>query len=192
LLALTATQSLDEIDIEELTPDKAHLPGGVLYQSGPVPASSVPAPTNGWKEGTLGAGVSSQVPNEEEALQFPDQAALIAAGAVEDLALAIIEHFMLVAEDPFSGAVPRVNAIVALGDLLPTSRSSRDLVQRLLAIYRNPRYTHRDTSEMGPTSSLSRIRFNMGGENLPAYALLGSAEALHLSLVDASDVTEID
>jgi hypothetical protein len=194
LVALLDTNELVTIDIVELGPDKARLPGGVIYQSGPVPANSLPITSaETMKDDSTGAvsGERSMAQGDAEVVS-PDEAALVAAGPSAQLASAVAEHFALVAEDPLSGAVPRVQAISALRHLLsriPVSESL-DIAHRLFTISQQPSFTERDRFEMGSTSLLSRFQMKTGGEDLPGYALLASAEAFQISMASEDEVTD--
>jgi hypothetical protein len=96
---------------------------------------------------------------------------------------------MKVAEDPLSGAGPRMQAILALRRLLAHASSSIDLAQRLFNVFRNPEFTELDRIEMSPSSGLGRFQINTGSEDLPAYALLVSAETLSTAISNGESDT---
>ncbi len=190
LLALMRSTILMECGPEELSPEIARLPGGIIMQSGPV--ASLPSAGSPVVEAAAPPARDGEVGSENTEIQVPDGAALAAAGPVESLVELIAEHLMQVAEDPLSGAGPRVQAILALRRLLAHSASSVDLVQRLFNVFRNPEFTELDRIEMSPSPGLGRFQINTGSEDLPAYALLVSAEILSTVISNGESDTVTD
>jgi hypothetical protein len=187
LLALMRSTVLTECGPEELSPEKARLPGGIIMQSGPV--TSLPSAGLPVVEAVAPPAQDGEDGSENAEIQVPDEAALAAAGPVESLVETIAEHFMKVAEDPLSGAGPRMQAILALRRLLAHASSSIDLAQRLFNVFRNPEFTELDRIEMSPSSGLGRFQINTGSEDLPAYALLVSAETLSTAISNGESDT---
>ena len=190
LLALMRSTELMECGPEELSPEKARLPGGIIMQSGPV--ASLPLEGSPVAVAAATPARNGEDGSENAEIQVPDEAALAAAGPVESLVELIAEHFVQVAEDPLSGAGPRVQSILALRRLLAHAASSIDLAQRLYNVSRNPKFTELDRIEMSPSSGLGRFQVNTGGEDLTAYAMLVSAETISTAFSNGESDTVAD
>ena len=194
LLALMDAKTFATIDIAELAPELARLPGGVFFQSGPVTASDVPIAD--LPPGKSRATRKRTPEGEHEPIgdvsNSPDEPALIAAGPPDQLGIAVAQHFLLVSEDALSGALPRVHALSALRHLIPRVRLPKECEQRLFDVFRDPRYTIMDLASMGPASRFSRFQLNMGEDSLPGYALVTSTELFRNRIISSSQVTDAD
>lgn len=171
LMALfTATDPID-VPTSSLGSDQAQPVGVVLLEmtlNGPAAPAEDTLPT-------------AERPPDAEALPAaePDQAALMAAGPPADLAAALTEHLLAMAEDTHDAAPSRTQAIDALRALafrLPAATLS-NITDRMLTISRDPQYAAIDLLTLEVSGPLSRGRLNLGIVHLPAMALVLATDA---------------
>lgn len=143
------------------------LPGDIPESGGPVPPK---------------AADTCSAPDSASAWE-PDPQALVAAGPPRDLAVAVAEHVLAVAESHHAPAFVRSGALSALYVLLgqlPPEVNHR-LAGRFLAIAENPILTEHDHAELASQAPLSRGRLDMGAKQMPELALLCAAMAVSLA-----------
>jgi hypothetical protein len=123
------------------------------------------------------AAPASDEPTEES--DTPDDAAIMAAGPVAPLAIAVTDKLLDMAADRYDMAVSRVDAVDALAflaDVLPGS-TSLNVARRLMALAHDPRFGPQDDAELHGNDPLRGMRMNLGGRNLPSRAVLTAAHA---------------
>ncbi len=184
LMALfTATDPID-VPTGSLGPDQAQPVGVVLLEmrlTGPAPAAPATHP-------------AEERPRGGEALPAagPDRVALLASGPPADLAAALAEHLLAMAEDIHDAAPSRTQAIDALRALafrLPPTILS-NITDRMLTICRDPQYAAIDVLTEEASGPLSRGRFNLRIAHLPAMALVLATDAFVRGRVHLSALTE--
>ncbi|HET9898892.1 MAG TPA: hypothetical protein VFQ44_28545, partial [Streptosporangiaceae bacterium] len=207
---LATAASLVEVDLRELRPGSGPAVTEKVQLSmrlSPLPsAPDTAAPAGDGQatetlppaaSGTLNGPVSSgQLPGEDSDETQPDNwepdaASLAAAASPSELATAVADHFLAVAESPTPPAFVRADALVALDLLrphLPPEANTRHSA-RLLALAENPVLSVFDQMELASGDPLSRGRLNLGARELPTLALVMAASAA-ASVAQAGAVAE--
>jgi len=123
----------------------------------------------------------------------PDQQAVMAAGPPSDLAAAVAEHLLAVAESHHPPAFFRADAIAALHALLGqlTPDLNFRLARRLLTIAETPGLNECDQAELNSQDPLSRGRLDLGARSLPTLALVTAATAAALAADASADVESL-
>lgn len=109
----------------------------------------------------------------------PDEAAVLAAGTPEQLAVACVEKLSAIASDSLDWIISRHHAVAALHTLLPClpadlcARIAVDLTQ----LYANPGLSDQDIWDLQSLRPLSRGRTDTGARTFSAAVLLSAAEA---------------
>lgn len=108
-----------------------------------------------------------------------DEAAVTAVGPVRDLAIAMAQKLLLLAEDRHDAGASRADVVAALRDLIPRlpASAAADLAPRLFALYEDPGLSAADLAEIESDSPLSRFRMPLGANKLSPRALTAAAEA---------------
>ncbi|HUR09251.1 MAG TPA: hypothetical protein VM347_42400 [Nonomuraea sp.] len=122
----------------------------------------------------------------------PDETASIAVGPVLDLAIAVADKLMLLAEDRHDAAGSRARVVTALRQLIPRlpSATAASLAPRLFELHENPGLSETDLAEIESDHPLSRARFPLGADRLSPRAVTAAAAAFARSRVQATPVTE--
>ena len=109
----------------------------------------------------------------------PDDAAVMAAGAVQPLAAAVLDKLLDLAGDRYDMAVERVDAVQALDILIPVLPGATMLhvAQRLMVLAHDPEFGFQDDAEIYGRDPLRGIRMNLGGRNLASRALYTAVQA---------------
>ena len=192
LLALAGTETLADVNPQDLRPGV----GPILAGRSPFPISltvsqpppgTVPTPP-GHVDDT--AQTSNPVHPADEGTRpgpaltvdsdwEPDQAAIVAAGPLANLAAAVAEHLLIYAQNQHAPGFIRTEAVAALLSLLRLLPPDLNvaLAGRLLVIAENPALTDLDQAEIASQDPLSRGRLDTGAKNLPIFALLTAATA---------------
>ena len=180
VIALLDVGDLCEVPIGELTPEKARPAGGVMFTSIFGPSNDGAQPSQ-----TVGSSADASAPDHDdsradgEETEFPDTAAIQAAGAPPALAIAIARHLTAIGGDTCAGAGPRANALSALRRLLPKLPPLvlDELFPRLLAVSQEPGLSEADQFELSMDTGLSRSRIQTGANILGGLALVAAVEA---------------
>jgi hypothetical protein len=109
----------------------------------------------------------------------PDASSRTAAASPADVAAAVADHLLAIAESSNPPAFVRADALAALQSLqphLPAKVNARH-TGRLAAIAANPALNALDQWEIASGDPLSRGKLNLGARDLPALALLMAANA---------------
>ena len=199
--ALASADTLAEADPRELQPGAGPiLPEKTLMSmtlsAGPAPAdagdTTRPDADQIWEGSAEQAGTDSgsgtpgpveTAPTGDTPGTEPDPQARTAAGSPSDLAAAVAEHLLAVAESHDPPAFHRADAIAALHSLLG-HLSPGQLVRaagRLLAVAENPGLNAYDQLELSSQNPLSRGRLDIGARSLPTLALVTAATAAALA-----------
>ena len=109
----------------------------------------------------------------------PDDAAVMAAGAVQPLAAAVLDKLLDMAADRYDMAVERVDAVQALDILIPVLPGATMLhvARRLMVLAHDPEFGFQDDAEIHGRDPLRGIRMNLGGRNLASRALYTAIQA---------------
>jgi hypothetical protein len=109
----------------------------------------------------------------------PDDAAVIAAGAVQPLAAAVLDKLLDMAADRHDMAVERVDAVQALGVLLRVLPGTTMLhvARHLMVLAHDPGFGFQDDAEIHGRDPLQGFRMNLGGRNLASRALYTATDA---------------
>lgn len=158
-------------------------------QPGAAPPDSVSAPADQQADAVAatvtetGDGAQATSGNPDEAAGTsswePDAAALAAAAPPAELATAVADYLIAVAESSNPPAFIRANALVALAPLQPhvPAQVNARHAERLAAIAADPRLNEFDQLEMAMGDPLSRAKIKLGAKEFPALALVVAANA---------------
>jgi hypothetical protein len=115
-----------------------------------------------------------------------DDAAVMAAGAVQPLAAAVLDKLLDLAGDRYDMAVERVDAVQALDILIPVLPGAAMLhvAQRLMVLAHDPEFGFQDDDEIYGRDPLRGIRMNLGGRNLTSRALYTAVQAYRRAVTD--------
>ena len=152
-----------------LLPSRSQPAGGVLFYTGVVTCDA-----QGADEPTTPPAPAPY--QEEEAV---DDAAVIAAGQRDALAIAVARQLIALATDTTATAAERFQALVALHPLLrhlPRTVNS-EFAPRLLQLHESPSLSAIDEWEIASNVPLSRSRIDTGAGSLAPVALVAAAEA---------------
>lgn len=122
----------------------------------------------------------------------PDDAAVIAADAVQPLAAAVLDKLLDMAADRTDMAVERVDAVQALGVLLRVlpGTTMMHVARRLMVLAHDPGFGFQDDAEIHGRDPLQGLRMNLGGRNLASRALYTAIDAYRRAV--AFDMTLAD
>ena len=109
----------------------------------------------------------------------PDDAAVMAAGAVQPLAAAVLDKLLDLAADRYDMAVERVDAVQALDILIPAlpGATMMHVARRLMVLAHDPEFGFQDDAEIHGRDPLRGIRMDLGGRNLASRALYTAVQA---------------
>lgn len=124
----------------------------------------------------------------------PDEAALIAAGPLDELVAAVVTHLVDLARDEQKLATGRVSVLHVLRPLIPQTPKdvAASLALALAELHQAPNYSEIDLLEMSTNHALSRTRINSGAHQLPGLALLAAVELFAASQIPTSPPTDGD
>jgi hypothetical protein len=117
----------------------------------------------------------------DDADGLPVEIVEIAAGPREQLAAAVGEKLMAIAENSLEGSGTRVRTIYGISRLAPRLRPDQvaGIARRLERIFQNPAHSPIDVQTMSWNHPLSRTHMDFGETHLRAVALASSAKAYH-------------
>jgi hypothetical protein len=109
----------------------------------------------------------------------PDDAAVMASGAVQPLAAAVLDKLLDLAADRYDMAVERVDAVQALDILIPVLPGATMLhvARRLMVLAHDPAFGFQDDAEIHGRDPLRGLRMDLGGRNLASRALYTAVQA---------------
>jgi hypothetical protein len=115
----------------------------------------------------------------------PDDAAVMAAGAVQPLAAAVLDKLLDLAGDRYDMAVERVDAVQALDILVPVLSAATMLhvARRLMVPAHDPEFGFQDDAEIYGRDPLRGLRMDLGGRNLASRALDTAVQAYRRAVI---------
>ncbi|MFJ4633381.1 hypothetical protein [Streptomyces sp. NPDC088847] len=188
LLRLLACPEEDLVDVspDSLDPEQTAAAGEAIVETHVVAAESDHA-------------ADTEVPSSAErtdgtAVVGPDETALLAAGPLTALAVAVAQKLTSMVEDHYDSGSSRNSRALALKRLLSVlpHQLAEEISHRLIAVHRTPRLSEMDRWEIDSDVPLSRSRFRSGAADLVDNALRVAVEAWALSRQVDAPLTQAD